>query len=187
MTEDEGRAGARGRNVAPTVVGSLLILLGLVFLFGQELRIGIGFAWPFFVIVPGAVLLAVGLAVRGGVGLTIAGSIVTITGLLLLYQNATGHWESWAYAWALVAPGGVGVGMLLHGAMHGGGSDTRAGVSALTVGLGLFAAGVVFFEGLIGISGRRFPLPDWAWPLALVALGVLVLVRGLTRGRSSSA
>ena len=38
-------------------------------------------------------------------GLAIAGSIVTVSGLILLIQDATAHYESWAYAWALVFPG----------------------------------------------------------------------------------
>jgi hypothetical protein len=183
VTAPEQRS-TRDRNIGPVVVGLLLIGAGLVFLVAQELGVGIRFAWPLFVLLPGAVLLAAGLAFRAGVGLAIAGSIVTIAGLLLLYQNATGHWESWAYAWALVAPGGAGVGMLLHGFVHGRASQWRGGLTTLTVALAIFVVGVIFFEGLIGFSDRALPVPGWAWPLALIALGVLVLARGLMRGRS---
>ena len=48
-------------------------------------------------------------------GFAIAGSIVTTVGSVLLYQQTTGHWESWAYAWALVGPGAAGLGMLVYG------------------------------------------------------------------------
>ena len=46
--------------------------------------------------------------------------------------------------------------------------------------MGLFVAGFIFFEGIIGLSGDRFPLPDWALPGLLILLGVGVLVWSLT-------
>ena len=36
-------------------------------------------------------------------------------GLVLAYTNSTGDWPFWAYAWALVVPGGIGLGMYLQG------------------------------------------------------------------------
>jgi multisubunit Na+/H+ antiporter MnhB subunit len=50
-------------------------------------------------------------------------------------------------------------------------------------GLAIFAVGFVFFEGVIGISGRRWPLPEWAMPVAIIVIGVLVLFRGMTASR----
>lgn len=44
--------------------------------------------------------------------------IVGGIGGLLLWQNATGEWQSWAYAWTLI-PGFVGVGTLLSGLLGG--------------------------------------------------------------------
>jgi hypothetical protein len=177
----------RGEHAGPLALGVLLIGAGIFFLVGQQLGVAVEWAWPFFVIVPGVVMLAAGLAFRATVGLAIAGSIVTVTGLLLLYQNATGHWESWAYAWALAAPGAPGLGLLLHGLIHGRPGQRRGGLNTLTVGLVLFLVGALFFEGVIGISDQALPLPGWAWPLALIALGVLVLARGLLRGRSATS
>src|ERR1700674_467050 len=137
-------------------LGGILIVIGLVLFAGQQLNVDIGqAAWPFYVIAPGVALAALGLTQRRGSGLTIAGSIVTITGLVLLYQNATNHWESWAYAWALVGPGGTGVGKLLYGTRSGEGRMAREGFFTTLTALGLFAAGFVFFEGIIGISGQR--------------------------------
>ena len=107
-----------------------------------------------------------------------AGSIVTMVGLVLLYQNATGHWESWAYAWALVGPGGSGLGMLLYGTRSG--TMARDGFWQILIAIGLFVAGFIFFEGIIGISGQRLPLPEWLLPVAVIAIGLLVLVRGFT-------
>ena len=174
MTE---RGGSRGA----AVLGVALIILGLVFFAGQALNMDIGeVAWPFYVIAPGLALAAVGLTQRGGSGLTIAGSVVTMVGLVLLYQNATDRFESWAYAWALVGPGGSGIGMLLYGTRSGDRKMARDGFWTILGALGLFAVGLVFFEGIIGISGDRLPLPNWVLPVAVILIGVVVLLRGLT-------
>jgi hypothetical protein len=166
------------------VLGGLLIVVGLVFFIGQWLDIDWSAAtWPFYVIAPGLAMLTFGLTQRDGSGLTVAGSIVTIVGLVLLYQNASDHWESWAYAWALVGPGGSGLGMLLYGARSGNSKMARGGFWQVLTAIGLFLAGFVFFEGIIGISGRRLPLPDWVLPVAVIGLGVLVLIRGFTSRR----
>jgi hypothetical protein len=171
-----------GRGSSGTaVLGGLLIAVGLVFFVGQWLDIDWGAAtWPFYVIAPGLALLAFGLTQRDGSGLTVAGSIVTIVGLVLLYQNATDHWESWAYAWALVGPGGSGIGMLLYGTRSGNRKMARDGFWQVLTAIGLFLAGFIFFEGIIGISGRRLPLPDWVLPVGVIGLGILVLIRGFT-------
>lgn len=163
------------------VLGGLLVVLGLIFLAGEYLDVDIGqFGWPFYVIGPGLALVVLGLTQRNGSGLTIAGSVITIVGLLLFYQNVTDHWESWAYAWALVAPGGSGVGMVLYGTRAGNAGMVRAGLWQCVVALGLFAAGFVFFEGMLGISGRRFPIPDWVMPAIVIVLGLFLLARGFT-------
>ena len=165
-------------------LGGILIALGLLFLVTQQLDLDIGeVGWPFYVIGPGVAIAVLGLTMRTGSGLTIAGSIATVVGLVLLYQNATDHWESWAYAWALVGPGGSGLGMLLHGARNGDPSMMRAGFWQILGGIGLFAAGFVFFEGVIGISGRRLPLPEWVLPAVVIAFGVVLVFRGLTARR----
>lgn len=168
------------------VLGVILIALGIIFFIGQWAELDWGAAtWPFYVIAPGVALAALGLTQRHGSGLTIAGSIVTMVGLVLLYQNATDHWESWAYAWALVGPGGSGLGMLLYGVRSANRKMARDGFWQILVAIGLFVAGWLFFEGIIGISGRRLPLPDWVLPVAIIALGVVVLIRGFTSGRSA--
>jgi hypothetical protein len=166
------------------ILGLILIALGGIFLIGQWAELDWGAAtWPFYVIAPGVALAAIGLSQRNGSGLTIAGCIVTIVGLVLLYQNATDHYESWAYAWALVGPGGSGLGMLLYGVRSANSKMARDGFWQIVVAIGLFVAGYLFFEGVIGISGEPLPLPQWLLPAVIIALGVVVLVRGVTSGR----
>jgi hypothetical protein len=156
-------------------------VLGLIFFAGEQLNIDISKAtWPFYVIAPGVALATLGLTQRRGSGLTIAGSVVTMVGLVLLYQNATDHWESWAYAWALVGPGGSGIGMLLYGTRSGDRKMARDGFWAILTALGIFAVGLVFFEGIIGISGKPLALPAWVLPVAVIVIGVVVLLRGLS-------
>ena len=163
------------------VLGAALIVLGVIFFAGQQLNIDLSdAAWPFYVIAPGLALATLGLTQRRGSGLTIAGSVVTMVGLVLLYQNATDRFESWAYAWALVGPGGNGIGMLLYGTRSGDRKMARDGFWTILTALGIFAVALVFFEGIIGISGERLPLPNWVLPVAVILIGILVLIRGLT-------
>jgi hypothetical protein len=174
----------RSGSSGAATLGGILIVLGLVLFAGQQLNFDIGHAaWPFYVIAPGLALATLGLTQRRGSGLTIAGSVVTMIGLVLLYQNATDRFESWAYAWALVGPGGSGIGMLLYGTRSGDRKMARDGFFTILGALGLFAVGLVFFEGIIGISGERLPLPQWVLPVAVILLGVVVLLRGLTYRR----
>src|SRR5256886_17317770 len=109
---------SRGPRRPSMVRGGLLVLIGAILLVGQFVRVDIGhYGWPFFVIAPGILILFVALTARGAVseGLAIFGSIVTVSGLILLVQDATDHYESWAYARTLIVPAPIGLGMLLHG------------------------------------------------------------------------
>jgi protein-S-isoprenylcysteine O-methyltransferase Ste14 len=181
MSEPTQPPQTRSGSPGAAVLGGILIVLGLIFFAGNQLNIDIGEAtWPLYVIAPGVALVTLGLTQRHGSGLTIFGSIVTMVGLVLFYQNATDHWESWAYAWALVGPGGSGIGMLLYGTRSGDRKMARDGFWTILTALGIFAVGLIFFEGIIGISGERLPLPNWVLPVAVIVIGVLVLVRGLT-------
>ena len=169
-------------------MGFLLILVGAVVLaarqFGLDLFGPIGdWGWPLFIIVPGIVLLALSLIPTppAGIGFAIAGAIVTTVGSLLLYQSQTGHWESWAYAWALI-PAAAGAALVLYGMFARSSSMVRGGTWMAGIAAVLFAAGAWFFEGLF--AGKPLPeLVDW-WPIVIVAVGaVLVLRAKLSGGR----
>lgn len=161
-------------------IGLILVLVGAVLFAGQLLGIGIeDIGWPFIVIGAGLAILVVGLVVVDDQGVVIGGTIVTSVGLVLLYQDRTGRWETWAYAWALVGPAASGLGLALWGARTGDRRDLRTGIWGLLGGLAIFVIGFLFFEGVIGLGGDRLALPDWLLPAAVIAIGVVVLARGL--------
>lgn len=171
---------------AGILLGLALVILGLAFLAGQVFPgLDLGrYAWPLFVLVPGVVLLGAGLIWRDASGLVIPGSIVTATGLVLTVQNATGLWASWAYAWALIAPGAVGVGIALQGLVRGRSSEVREGTRVAGTGLVLFLIGLGFFEGVLQISGENLgPVSRLILPALLILAGLVLLVRNLVRSR----
>ena len=181
---------SRGARRPSMVLGGLLVLIGAILLAGQYVRVDIGhYGWPFFVIAPGVLILFVALSARGAVseGLAILGSIVTVTGLILLVQDATDHYESWAYAWALIVPGAIGLGMILYGLIARRPGNVRSGTRLVAIALVLFLLGAAFFEGIVGISGYRLDHTAGVVLGALIiALGALMLVLNLTSsGRQS--
>ena len=111
-----------GPERGTVALGVVLVAVGVLALLGRLLSIDIlGLGWPLFVLLPGILLFAAGLVVggRAGLGLAIPGGIVSMVGVVLSIQAATGLWATWAYAWALVAPGGVGLGFLAYGLFTG--------------------------------------------------------------------
>jgi hypothetical protein len=172
---------------AALAMGLLLLVFGIVALIAQVTDVHLSEdAWPYTIIVPGLVLLVVGLVAGGGpgTGLTIAGTIVTTVGGVLLYQATTDDWASWAYAWALVGPTAAGVGLLLSGLVSRDRDMVRRGTDMALVGLTLFAVGYVFFVGIIGLDGREPTIgTTWIMPALLVVVGVIVIARALWSGR----
>ena len=147
------------RPDGPTIIGVILVLLGLAWLAGRLVNVDLTqVPWPFYFIVPGVLLVILSVLARdrGGEGLAVVGAMVTVTGLILLYQDSTGHWESWAYAWALIAPGAVGLGLLLFGLLTGRPSLINGGTRAAIAGVGIFLFGAVFFELILNIGGDHF-------------------------------
>jgi hypothetical protein len=92
---------------------------------------------------------------------------------VLLVQNATDRFETWAYAWALVLLGGIGVGRLLVGVVRGRRDLVAGGGWLIGAGLTGFAVLAVFFEVVIGIGGDR------SGPAGRYTLAALLIVAGL--------
>ena len=185
IVDEPQPAPADDSTATPAIgLGVALLLIGVLLFVGQIFDIGIDdVGWPAIVIGIGVVILVLGLFVNREQGMVIGGTVVTTVGLVLLYQNTTGRWESWAYAWALVGPAASGLGMVLWGIRSADPAEIRNGTWALLGGLGIFLVGFLFFEGVIGISGEPLPLPEWVLPAVVIAIGVVVLARGIFQRR----
>jgi hypothetical protein len=168
------------------ILGTILIVVGGGFLAANVAGFEIGEVWPLFIIVPGVLLFALAFAVGGepGTGLAIAGSIVTTVGLILAVQVAADLYETWAYAWALVAPGAVGFGLTVYGLITRQPALVKGGLPTLATGLGLFLGFGIFFEGVIGLSGDRAPILQQLLPFGLLALGIAIVLGSLLGRRS---
>ena len=107
--------------------------------------------------------------------LAIPGTIVSTVGLILFYQNATGRFESWSYAWGLILAA-VGVGIALTGSLQDNAKQQREGRQLASLGLALFAAFGLFFELFVF---RGFAIGVWRYllPLVLIGGGLYLLVR----------
>ena len=159
------------------VGGIILILFGVFFLALQFLPeeithlLDLSHQWPLIIVGIGGVFMVFALLAQPP--LAILGSIVGGIGLLLYYQNVTGNWESWAYAWTLI-PGFVGLGIfLMHALQRQIAQGLREGGRMMLVSLGLFLFFSLMFSGFRGIL----------WPVGMIALGALLLLRNLWRGR----
>jgi hypothetical protein len=185
IVEEPAPAPDDGSSATPAIgLGVALLLIGVLLFIGQLLDIGIDdVGWPAIVIGIGVVILVLGLFVNREQGMVIGGTVVTTVGLVLLYQDQTGRWETWAYAWALVGPAASGLGMVLWGIRTADTTEIRNGTWALLGGLAIFAISFLFFEGVIGISGEPLGLPEWLLPVVVIAIGVLVLARGILERR----
>jgi hypothetical protein len=182
--DDDGRRRWLGGEAA---LGGLLVLLGILVLVGQALDLELGeVGWPFFVIVPGLGLLGLGLAVTGRLGeiLATVGGVVTMAGLVLLVQNATDRFDTWAYAWTLVLLVGAGIGRWLSGVTRGRGELAASGGWLIAAGLVGFLGLAVFFEVVVGLSGHRSGAAGRYVLAAMLILAGLGLVgRRLLRAR----
>lgn len=169
-----------------TILGLVLIVVGAAYLGARVAGIDLAVVgWPAFVIVPGLVVFALAFVVRGagGAGLATVGAVLTTTGLILAVQRATGLWASWAYAWALVAPGSVGLGLVVYGVLTRDQAVARSGLGALVAGIALFLVGLLFFEGVLGLSGRAVAGFDVVGAVALVVLGGAIIAARFWGGR----
>jgi hypothetical protein len=175
------------------VFGALLVVAGVGWFVARELRMdpfgAIGDAgWPFFLIIPGVILMVVSVIPipPRGVGFAVAGTIVTTVGAVLFYQEATGHWESWAYVWALVGPGAAGLGMLVYGLLFRQRDLVLVGARLVAIAAAIFVAGFWFFETVFATGRAPIDLGIW-WPVVIIAAGVAALLAGAVfRGRGTN-
>jgi hypothetical protein len=161
------------------VVGLLLLLVGGWFLAGQfypgltEL-IQIETTWPLFVIGVGLVFLVLSV-IASTPSLAVPAAIISGVGAILYWQDQSGDFGSWAYAWTLI-PGFVGVGIFLASIMEG-----RFMHGLRELGRLAFLSAIMF-----GVFGGFLGGPDYLqtyWPVLLIAVGVWLLGRGLMSSR----
>lgn len=169
-------------NAGGLIAGTLLIIFGLLALAGQLFRVvDWGFLWPFAVIGVGALFfVAMFAGGKESAAFAIPGSIVGGVGLVLLFQNITGRWESMSYFWTLIVLF-VGTGIYIMGWYAGDANQKRSGQGVMKVGFILFIIFGAFFEMLFSsFSNLVFPV------LLILLGGYLVLSRsGLFGGKKT--
>ena len=149
-------------------LGVILVVLGAVFIAANiipsfHFLLNQVNSWPMIIEAVALGLLLLGLVI-GVPDMAVPATIVGGIGGILWWQNLTGNWASWAYAWALI-PGFVGVGMLLAKVL--GGKDrynVGSALSAIVSSLVMFVIFGAFFGGFTWMGPY--------WPLLLIAAGL---------------
>jgi len=164
------------KNRSSIIGGFILILVGGVFLLVQIFP-GIAeqfnptLYWPLIIVAVGAFFLLA--AVFGAASLAVPGAIIAGIGGLLYYQNLSGDWSSWSYAWTLI-PGFVGLGLILMGVLdRENRSVIRGGIMLVIISLVLF----IFFAGFLS----ELSIIGKLWPLLLIFGGLWILVQNRNR------
>jgi hypothetical protein len=154
--------------------GVLLISLGVILL-ATRLMPGLeawaAENWPVTILIIAGAFFLVGL-LAGIPELSIPAVIIAGIGGLLLWQNLTGNWDSWAYVWTLI-PGFAGIGILLTYIMQGKYKQLGDGFIPIFISLILFVIFGSFLGGPADII--RY------WPVLLILAGVWQLLRPLIR------
>lgn len=164
------------RKQSSIVGGFILILVGMFFLLLEAfpdlaVLIALDRHWPLLIVAVGGFFMLA--ALLSASALLIPGAVIAGIGAILYYQNLSGNWASWAFAWTLI-PGFVGLGILLQGLLHRGGRGAaRAGGRLVLISLALFVLFGAFFDGLGGMG--QF------WPLLLIGAGLLLMWRSRAR------
>jgi hypothetical protein len=165
------------RNLGALIAGSILIVFGLLALLNQ-LFSGFnfwGYLWPLIIIAFGG-LFFVGMFAGGKsvAGLAIPGSIFGGIGLMLLLQNLTNHWESWAYGWTVILIS-VGLGIFIMGLYTADANRRQAGLRVMKVGAILFIIFGGFFE-MVFNAFRLNGIAQYVFPALLILLGLYLVV-----------
>lgn len=170
------------RDSRRTLPAVILIGMGVLFLLGQTFHFDFfGTFWPLFVMIPGFAFLYA--AINGDqktVGLAVPGAVITGTGVILLYQSITNHWESWAYVWSLY-PVFVGMALSYIGQKTSKDGTYKAGQGLIRWGLIAFVGLWALFELVIFNGGGIFG--SYLLPILLIGVGVWLLFRQNTTSK----
>jgi hypothetical protein len=178
----------RRSNMGGFIGGAILIGLGLLALLAQFTGSATiwNTIWPFVIIGFGGLFFVAMLAGgRQAAGFAIPGSIISGIGLILLYQNLTGHWESWSYGWTVILML-VGLGIFISGLWSGNEGQRQSGLRLLKVGFILFIIFGAFFE-IILFNTFAPGIQQFVFPVLLILLGLYLVVSrmGILPSRSS--
>lgn len=161
------------RNAGGLIGGAILIAIGLLSLAGRIFeQFNWGFMWPFIVIGVGAIFfVAMFAGGKSTAAFAIPGSIIGGIGLVLLFQNIMGRWESMSYFWTFIVIF-VGLGIYIMGLYGGDEGQKQSGWRVMKVGIILFVIFGAFFEMIFSSFNNLI------FPVLLILLGVyLVLSR----------
>ena len=152
--------------------GLILILLGAWFLavqFVPQLKIWAEGSWALSIIGVAAIFLLASILTNVP-GLSIPAFIIGGIGGLLYYQNVTGDWGSWAYAWTLI-PGFVGLGLLFFSIQTRDKGTLKAGFILLFISSALF----FIFGSFLGVPKQIIRY----WPIMLIFTGSWSMLRSV--------
>jgi len=158
--------------------GLILILVGAWFLavqFVPQLEAWAKGQWSLSIIGV-AVIFLLASVLSNTPGLSIPAFIIGGIGGLLYYQNVTGAWDTWAYAWTLI-PGFVGLGLLFFSLQTRDKGTSKAGVILLFISMIMFA----FFGSFLGARNEIIQF----WPIILVIAGLWSMANALFGNRST--
>ncbi|PKO13264.1 MAG: hypothetical protein CVU39_19835 [Chloroflexi bacterium HGW-Chloroflexi-10] len=154
--------------------GIILVLFGGLLLANQLIpNLRISLDWPWIVMGVGAVFILLAIFTRTG-GLAIPGSIVGGIGAILYYQDLTGNWETWSFAWTLI-PGFIGVGIALATLISP--RENPDGWSSSITMLVISLITFILFGGSLYFGLGNLVL----WPILVIGLGLFLLVKGLLK------
>lgn len=177
---------SRRRRRGSSGIGWMLLGAGALLLLGTVLGFGFwGLLWPAFIIVPGlAMFYGVKRLGRSATILTVPATMVTTLGLMLFIQNLTGLWGTWAYAWTLLFPGSLGLGLAVYGELARKPRAEELGENMAKVGLGMFLVGAVL-NVIFGVGGWITGAVGGLFlPLLLIGIGISMLRGNKKRTRN---
>lgn len=164
----------RSHQKSRMTFGILLLLIGGILLAfqivpGFEEAVKTRLSWPLTLVAVGGLLLLIGLLVQNP-QMAVPAMILAGIGGILYYQNTSGDWVSWSYAWALI-PGFAGLGRVLSGLLGGSRTEAAHGSRMVMISAVLFLILASIFGGL-NILGPY-------WPVLVIAVGALLLIQSL--------
>ncbi len=141
--------------------GIILIVLGVLFLIANFSDVHLDSLWPIFVLGPGVAFIVLFFRNRKDYGVLMPGTILTVIGILFFICTLTG-WDQMQHLWPLfiMAPGLGFIMMYLFGKHERG---------------FLIPAGILTGLGLIFLVDANES--DYLWPIVLILIGLLFLLR----------